>query len=124
VSVRLMDPDTYSSKTLYNPLTYLLWPCMRCVILKKKKFPYKQKSSIIKLKSLTYIKNLNKHLTPQETLKANKTYSRIDKFFQNEYYESMGFYQCEDSDVLKQLIRMIFYHNNKALQFPKIIDRS
>lgn len=65
VAVRLMDPDTYSSKTLYNPLTYLIWPCMRSVILKKKKFPYKQKSSIIKLKSLSYIKNQNKYLTPE-----------------------------------------------------------
>lgn len=117
VAVRLMDPDTYYSKTIYNPLTYLLWPCMRSVILKKKKFPYKQKSSIIKLKSLSYIRNLNKRLTPQEVFKANKTYSRIDKFFQHEYYESLGYFQCEDEFVMKQLIRMIFYHNTKALQF-------
>jgi len=89
-----MDPDTYSSKTVYNPLTYLLWPCMRSVILKKKKFPYKQRSSLIKLRSLTYIKNLNKRLTPSQTTKSNKTYARIDKFFQHEYNEALGYFQC------------------------------
>jgi len=63
VAVRLLDPDTYASKQHYSPLTYLMWPCMRSVILKKKKFPFKHRSSIIKIKSLSYIKNLNKHLT-------------------------------------------------------------
>ncbi len=37
---------------------------MKAVILKKKKFPYKNKSSIIKIKSLSYIKNKNKYLKP------------------------------------------------------------
>lgn len=64
VAIRLLDPDTYSNKIHYNPLTYLMWPCMRSVILKRKKFPFKHKSSIIKIKSLSYIKNLNKNLTP------------------------------------------------------------
>jgi hypothetical protein len=59
-----MDPDTYASKTNYNPLTYLIWPSMRSVILKKKKFPFKMKSSIIKLKALSYIKNRDKKITP------------------------------------------------------------
>jgi hypothetical protein len=60
-----MDPDTYASKVNYGGFTYLMWPCMKSVILKKKKFPYKLKSSIIKIKALSYIKNRDKKLTPE-----------------------------------------------------------
>jgi hypothetical protein len=66
VSIRLMDPDTYSSKKCSNSFTYLLWPSMKAIILKRKKFPYKPRSSIIKVKPLSYIKNRDKKLTKEQ----------------------------------------------------------
>lgn len=77
VAVRMMDPDTYASKTQHTVLTYLMWPSMKAVILKKKKFPFKQKSSLIKIKALSYIRNRDKKLTPEQIKKSNKVYTRL-----------------------------------------------
>jgi hypothetical protein len=82
-AIRLMDPDTYSNKKCYNVFNYLLWPSMKAIILKRKKFPYKPRSSIIKVKPLTYIKNRDKKLTKKEHKKYLETYKQIDRFFQN-----------------------------------------
>lgn len=53
--------------------------------------------------------------------KSNNTYNRIDKFIQHEYIEGMGYFYCEDELLLKQLVRLIYYHNIKAIKLPKII---
>lgn len=48
---------------MYSTLTYSMWPSMRAIFLKKKKFESKQKTGLLKIKPLYYIKNQNKNLT-------------------------------------------------------------
>lgn len=54
---------------------------MRVVFLKKKNYESKQRTGIIKIKPLSYIKNRNKILTKDERKKSNKIYKQLEKFY-------------------------------------------
>lgn len=63
LSIRTVDPETFAVKTIYSVLTYSIWPSMKAIFLKRKKFESKQRTGIIKIKPLYYIKNRNKVIT-------------------------------------------------------------
>lgn len=119
LSIRLMDPETFSIKRINSTLTYMLWPSMRAVLLKKKNYESKMRTGMIKIKPLAYIKNRNKVLSKEERRKSNRVYKQLEKFFKKEYENSLDYFECKDDEVMKMLIRYIYYHNTKTVTFQK-----
>lgn len=54
---------------------------MKVIFLKKKKAESTQKTGLIKIKPLYYIKNKNKKVTPDEAKKSNRVYRKLEKFY-------------------------------------------
>jgi hypothetical protein len=97
---------------------------MKVVAVNRKKVPSKFKAGIIEIRQMGYIKNRDKVITKVELKKSIEFYRRLEKFAQNEYEQSMWYFECNDSFVMKQLIRMIYYHNTRSLKFEVKVKRS
>lgn len=90
---------------------------MKLVASHRKATASQFKAGIISIPQLTYIRNRDKVLTPSQFQKSKEVYRRLEKFALNEYETSMWCFECKDEFVMRQLIRMIYYHNAKAIKF-------
>lgn len=97
---------------------------MKPVVVMKKKVAAKFKSGFIGIRQLSYIKNRDKVVTLSEMKKSQETYRRLEKFSQQEYESSLWEFECRDHMVMKQLLRMIYYHNVQAVKFEVRKKRS
>ena len=76
------------------------------------------KAGFIGIPQLPYIKNRDKVVSRPQFAKSLEVYSRLQKFAVNEYEDSLWQFECRDEGVMRQLTRMVYYHNCRALVFP------
>jgi hypothetical protein len=69
-AVRLVDPESffnkYSNDNQIRSLCALIWPSMKAVIARKRAIASSFKSGFIGIPQLSYIRNRDKVLTPEE----------------------------------------------------------
>jgi hypothetical protein len=90
---------------------------MKVVICNRKKTPSNFKAAIIGTKQLTYITNRDKVLSKVQMAKSKEVYHRLEKFALNEYESSLWELEGGDERAMRHLVRLIYYHNSKALKF-------
>ena len=92
---------------------------MKVVICPRKKAPSHFKGALIGTKQLAYITNRDKVLSKSQREKSKEVYNRLEKFALNEYENSLWELECKEELAIRQLIRLIYYHNSQALKFER-----
>lgn len=100
-----------------------MYPSRRAIFLEKKRYPPKNKSLLISIRSLYYIKNRNKVISEEEYEKSCEVYKQLEKFHMREYQNGLSRFHCSNEDVMKMVIRYIYYHNTRSLVLPKMDKR-